>query len=123
MSSVKQLALSLALLAAPSLVLSSPPQPGQAQQDLIFDVRNGDQRGKLLIKDDALSFESLTDARQSRTWNYSDLREVSRKRREVSVKPFKGSKYSFQFPDNAIRDRIYTLISDRVVSARQQRKK
>jgi hypothetical protein len=99
-------------------------QPPAASADaLIYDVRNGDQQGKLVFKEDALGFESLSDARQSRTWKYADIREVSKKRREVSVRPFKGSKYSFQFGNNSTRDRIYTMISDRVVAARQQLKK
>lgn len=97
--------------------------PAPANEPLVYDVRNGDQQGKLILKDDVLGFESLSDARQSRTWKYAEIREVSKKRKEVSVRPFKGSKYSFQFPNNSTRDRLFTMISDRVVAARQQPKK
>jgi hypothetical protein len=48
-----------------------PSLPGS---DMIFDVRNGDQQGKLMIKDTELAFESLTDARHSRNWKYADIR-------------------------------------------------
>jgi hypothetical protein len=94
-----------------------------AAEPQIFDVRNGDQQGKLIFKEDTLGFESLSDARQSRTWKYGEIREVSKKRKEVIVRPFKGSRYAFQFPNNGTRDRIHTMISDRVVAARQSLKK
>lgn len=89
----------------------------------VYDVRNGDQQGKLVFKEDTLGFESLSDARQSRTWKYAEIREVSKKRKELSVRPFKGSKYAFQFANNGMRDRLYTMITDRVVAARQSLRK
>ena len=95
----------------------------QAAEPQIYDVRNGDQQGKLVIKEDGLGFESLSDARQSRNWKYTEIREVSKKRKELSVRPFKGSKYAFQFPNNGMRDRLYTMITDRVVIARQSLRK
>lgn len=87
--------------------------------DMIFDVRNGDQTGKLMLKDSELAFESLTDSKHSRTWKYVDIREVSKKKKELRVRPKKGSTYDFQFKDGKLRDRIYDLIANRVVAARQ----
>lgn len=95
----------------------------QASEPQVYDVRNGDQQGKLIFKEDSLGFESLSDARHSRTWKYAEIREVSKKRKEVIVRPFKGSRYAFQFPNNGTRDRLYTMITDRVVAARQSLKK
>ncbi len=85
--------------------------------DMIFDVRNGDQTGKLMLKANELAFESLTDSRHSRTWPYAQIREVSRKKKELRIKPQKGSTYDFQFKDAKLRDRIYDMISSRVVAA------
>lgn len=104
--------------AQPQTPQSAPPQVDSAAP-LIMDVRNGDQEGKLVLKDTEMAFESLSDARQSRKWKYADIREISKKRRELSVKPFKGSKYAFQLQDNSTRDRLYKLISDRILTARQ----
>ncbi len=86
---------------------------------MIFDVRNGDQTGKLMLRETELAFESLSDARHSRNWKYVDLREVSRKGRGIRVRPFHGGAYDFQFKDKPMRDRVYDLISQRVVFARQ----
>jgi hypothetical protein len=91
--------------------------------DLIFDVRNGDQRGKLMLQENELAFESLTDSRHSRTWRYADIRELSRKgRKEMRVRPVKGSRYDFQLKDRKERDQIYDLIASRIVSARRTSK-
>lgn len=109
----------LALLAgalAPALLAQQPAG------DLVFDVRNGDQEGKLLLKETELAFESLTDARHSRAWKYEEIRELSRRKKEMRVRPFKGSRYDFQFKDSKLRDRIYDLISQRVLAARHNKK-
>ncbi|MBL8293209.1 MAG: hypothetical protein JNN08_15285 [Bryobacterales bacterium] len=97
--------------------LAQPPA-----DNLVFDVRNGDQEGKLFIKDSELAFESLSDARQSRTWKYAEIRELSRRKKEMRVRPYKGSRYDFQFKDSKVRDQLYDLISQRVLAARQNKK-
>jgi hypothetical protein len=103
---------------------SAQTQPASSTDSpLIFDVRNGDQQGKLMLKETELAFESLTDARQSRTWKYSDIREVSRKKKDLRIRPLKGSTYDFQFKKSQERDKIYDLIASRVVAARQGVKK
>jgi hypothetical protein len=92
--------------------------PQALGQELVYDVRNGDQQGKLLIKDSELAFESLSDAKQSRIWKYSEIRELSRRGKDLRVRPFKGSRYDFQFKDRKLRDQIYDQISQRILAAR-----
>ena len=88
--------------------------------DTVIDVRNGDQKGKLLVRDTELQFESLTDAKHSQTWKYADLRTLEKKIfKAMRVRPFKGSRYDFQFDNVGNRDRIYNLISQKVVEARK----
>ena len=93
----------------------------QAMADsTMWDVRNGDQKGKLILADAGLSFESLTDAKHSRNWKFTDIRELTKKgRKDMRVKPFKGSTYDFQIGDGKRRDQIYDMISQRVIAARQ----
>ena len=98
--------------------------PGaMAGGDMTVDVRNGDQQGKLMLRQDELAFESLTDAKHSRSWKYAEIRSLEKKRKEVRVRPFKGSRYYFQFPDNKMRDQIYDAVSQRILTARSQSKK
>ena len=91
--------------------------------DLTVDVRNGDQQGKLMLRGTELAFESLTDGKHSKSWKYSEIRSLEKKRKEVRVKPYKGARYDFQFPDNGARDRIYDAVSARILTARSQTKK
>lgn len=106
--------LTLLLLLTFSLLLAQAPGAGQ-----IFDVRNGDQTGKLIFKETELAFESLTDSKHSRNWKYAEIREVSKKKKNLRVRPQKGDTYDFQFKDGKLRDRIYDMIASRVVAARQ----
>jgi len=97
---------------------------GQAAGEQVFDVRNGDQKGKLVARESELQFESLTDAKHSRTWKYTELRSFEKKGRSAfRVRPFKGSRYDFQFPNNATRDKVYDVIAPKVLAARMQAKR
>jgi hypothetical protein len=87
--------------------------------DVRFDVKNGDQRGKLMLQPDQLVFESLTDARHSRSWKYSDIRELTHNDHEIKVKGRHGDDYEFQIKNRAMLDTAYNLISDKVIAARQ----
>lgn len=105
---------------------AAPATPSQApgsQAEPTFDVRNGDQQGKLVVADAELAFESLTDSRHSRRWKYADIRELSKKgKKEFRVRPHKGSRYDFQLKQREERDKIYDLISARLLAARRQAK-
>lgn len=104
------------------LVLTCALVLAQAPAGDVFDVRNGDQNGKLMFKETELAFESLTDSKHSRNWKYSEIREVSKKKKNLRIRPMKGSTYDFQFKDGKLRDRIYDMIASRVVAARQAKK-
>ncbi len=88
-----------------------------------YDVRNGDQQGKLMIGDADLSFESLTDAKHSKTWAYAEIRSLEKKRKQLMVRPFKGSRYDFQLSSNQMRDQLYDMITAKILAARAQGKK
>ena len=103
--------LSVALLAAFALF----------GQDQSFDVRNGDQKGKLVVSETDLRFESLTDAKHSRSWKYSDIRSFEKKRKAFRVRGFSGPRYDFQLPNDQLRDKIFDLISPKIVAARQSK--
>lgn len=106
------------------LVLSGIFAFGQAAGEQMFDVRNGDQRGKLIVRETELQFESLTDAKHSRTWKYSELRSFEKKwRSSFRVRPFKGSQYDFQFGNNQARDKVYEAIAPKVLAARIESKR
>jgi len=88
-------------------------------KEVWFDVKNGDQRGKLIFHADSVSFESLSDAKHSRRWTYGEIKELNRKGNEVRIEPYHGDKYEFQFKDPAMRDTVYNMLSDKIVGARE----
>jgi hypothetical protein len=90
--------------------------------EVSFDVKNGDQRGKLIFHRDSVAFESLSDARHSQRWAYSEIRELNRKGNEIKIEPYHGDKYEFQFRDPAMKDTVYNMLSDRIVAAREGRR-
>ncbi len=95
-----------------------------ASQAVTYEVRNGDQKGKLMVGEMDLAFESLTDGKHSRSWKYAEIRSFEKKgRKDMRVKPYKGSTYDFQISDGKLRDQIYNAISDKVLAARTQGKK
>ena len=94
---------------------------GQGPAEQTFDIRNGDQKGKLIVADNDLRFDSLTDAKHSRVWKYSEIRSFEKKFRAFRVRPFSGDRYDFQVDNNKTRDRIYDIISRKVVAARELR--
>lgn len=107
--------------AARSTPQELPRSTDRDVKEVSFDVRNGDQQGKLIFHRDSVAFESLTDAKHSQRWNYSDIRELNRKGNEIKIEPYHGDKYEFQFSDPAMRDTVYNMLSDRIVAARQGR--
>jgi hypothetical protein len=124
MKHILRRSLLLSLTAFGGLLLqTAPPAQAQIASDMTYDVRNGDQQGKLMIRDTDLAFESLTDAKHSRAWKYADIRSLEKKRKEIRVRPFKGSKYAFQFKDNGMRDKIYDEVTQRILTARAKGKK
>lgn len=116
--------LTLALLLTPELVNQAAYAQNTPGASMTIDVRNGDQNGKLVLNENDLAFESLSDGKRSRTWKYADVREVSKRgKKELRVRPYRGDRYDFQFPDRGQRDRIYDAIAQRVVAARQSTRK
>lgn len=108
--------------------LTGVARPAMAQltpaEETVIDVRNGDQKGKLSIRVGELSFDSLTDAKQSRTWKYADIRTFEKRIiKGIRVRPFKGSRYDFSFDSIATRDRIFGMVSQRIVDARKTKTK
>lgn len=103
-----------------ALLVMAGPGFAQNASETVIDVRNGDQKGKLLVRGDELQFESLTDAKHSATWKYGDIRSLEKKSfKAMRVRPFNGSRYDFQFDNVGNRDRIFNLISQKVVEGRR----
>ena len=125
MKNILRRSLFLTLLAGALGLVSVSPASAQAPmaQGATYDVRNGDQQGKLMIRDTEIAFESLTDAKHSRSWAYEGIRSLEKKRKELRLRPFKGSRYDFQLNGNQMRDQLYDMITAKILAARAQGKR
>jgi hypothetical protein len=85
-----------------------------------YDVRWKDDRGRLIISPDRVSFEDLSNGKHSRSWSYAEIRELKRDSgREIKIQPYSGDKYEMHISGSSeMADDVYRMIGDRIVAAR-----
>lgn len=86
------------------------------------DKRFGGSTGRLLILDDMLSYESVSDVKSSRRWEYRSIKEIRQSNPyELEVKPFTGDSYNFKLEGTGMDPAAFKKIVDRVTAARTAR--
>jgi len=89
-------------------------QPGET-----FDVKYKDDRGKLVVAQNEVRFEDVSNASRSKTWTYAQIKEFRRSGgKELKIEPYKGDSHEFHIEGKDLTDDIYKTISDRIVAAR-----
>ncbi|MFN3323591.1 MAG: hypothetical protein ACK5AZ_08860 [Bryobacteraceae bacterium] len=82
--------------------------------------RIGSCRGRLIVADDRLVYESIDNLSHSRRWALRDLKELKLSNPyELSVDPFNGSGYKIHFEGEAMESTDFRQLVDRVTAARQ----
>jgi hypothetical protein len=77
---------------------ASPPKDLSANEPRIYQAHHkkafGGSKGRLLVTDDGLAYESIDDVKDSRRWEFRDIKEVKLKSPyEIEVQPFSGGEY------------------------------
>jgi len=91
----------------------------RGRAEYTFDVRYNDDRGKLLVAANGVSFEDISNAKHSRTWNYAQIKELKREGgNEIKIQPYSGDTYEFHAEGPFMSDSVYNVIADRIVAAR-----
>jgi hypothetical protein len=86
---------------------------------LIFDVRYHDDRGKLVLNEQSVRFEDISEAKHSHTWTYGQIKELKRQGgNEIKIEPFSGDSMELHLEGPAMSDAVYNTIADRIVAAR-----
>ncbi len=79
----------------------------------------GNRNGKLVFNQQGVSWESLDDATQSRTWPYKSIRRFDRSNPyKLDIDTFSDGKYSFKLTTKPIGNEEYTKITDYLAAAR-----
>lgn len=82
----------------------------------------GGSRGRLVIRDDRLAYESINDVKDSREWMLTDIREVRQKSPyEIEIVPFSGDKYKLDLEGQGMANEEYQRLVDRIAQARSNR--
>ncbi len=117
-----------ATAAGTSSALSAPSAPSMAKAEpatsyqVVHDKRIGSSTGRLLVSDELLSYESISDVKASRRWEYRSIKEIRLPNPyELEVKPFEGDSYKFKLEGSGMDPAGYKKLVDRVTSARTGR--
>ncbi len=86
--------------------------------DAIYDVRYKGDRGKLVIGSKAISLENLSDAKESRSWTYAQIKELKRDGNELEIVPYTGDDEEFRVEGAGMTDVVYKSIGDRIAASR-----
>ena len=90
-----------------------------ASSDFIFDVRQGSDRGKLVATEKGVNFENLSDAKHSRSWTYSQIKELKRQNgNEIKIEPFNGDSLEFRVDGQGMPEAVYQTLANRIAAAR-----
>lgn len=109
--------------------LTATPTPATAAKlgeavsyPVIQDKRIGSTTGRLLVSDEMLSYESVSDVKASRRWEYKSIKEIRHPNPyELEVKPFEGDSYKFKLEGSGMDPAAYKKLVDRVTAARSGR--
>ena len=80
---------------------------------------NGDN-GKLIISPDRISWQDLAHADRSRTWSYSQVKELKREKSDnaVKIQPYNGEEHKFKIQGPLMNDTVYNMIAERIIASR-----
>ncbi|MCU1336445.1 MAG: hypothetical protein JWO19_2026 [Bryobacterales bacterium] len=81
--------------------------------------RFGGSRGRLLVTNTGLAYESIDNVGDSRRWEYQDIKELKlRNPYELEIEPFNGDKYTLELEGQGMSNGEYQELIDRITKAR-----
>jgi len=105
---------------APGAQAKTAKEPNSYQ--VVQDKRLGSTEGRLLVGDDMLSYESVSDVKASRRWEYRSIKEIRLPNPyQLEVKPFEGDAYKFKLEGSGMDPAVFKQIVGRVTAARTTR--
>ncbi|MEZ5401237.1 MAG: hypothetical protein R2729_16320 [Bryobacteraceae bacterium] len=78
--------------------------------------------GRLVLLEEQINFESISDVGHSRRWRYQDVKELKRKNPfELKIQPFGADEYEFEIPSPGIDQPDYQALVDGITRSRLQK--
>ncbi len=106
---------------------NAPGPNAQAISRGVYEVTHkhrlyGSCTGRIVVKDDRISFESSDDRDHSRQWLFTDIKKMKRESPyKLEVKPFNGDGYSLEVLGQGIDIIDYKMIEDKLALAKAAR--
>ncbi len=102
---------------------SDNTRPADSATDRIYQAHHkkvfGGSKGRLLLTNSGLAYESIDDVSDSRRWQFQDIKELKlHNPYELEVDPFNGDKYTFGIDGQGFSSADYQQLVDRVTKAR-----
>ena len=94
---------------------------------MIYEVEHkhrlyGSCKGRIIISDDRISFESTDDRDHSRQWLFTDIKKVKRQSPyKLSVKPFTGDEYTLEILGQGIDITDFKKVEDKMAAVKASR--
>jgi len=95
--------------------------------DAIYEARHdhrlrGNCKGRLIVTDKGLSYESIDNLSDSRQWGYTDIKELTLSNPyEIRIVPFDGNDYKLNLQGTGMDTATFKNLVDRVTAARATR--
>ena len=88
--------------------------------ETMLDATYDGDNGKLIISPDRISWQDLAHADRSRTWSYSQVKELKRDKGDnaVKIQPYNGGEHKFKIQGPLMNDTVYDMIAERIIAAR-----
>jgi len=90
------------------------------QSEFIFDARYHNDDGRLVINQRGVSFQDISDAKHSHTWDYAQIKEMKRDGSEIKIQPVSGGDFEFHVQGAGMSDNAYRMIADRIAAAKSR---
>lgn len=86
----------------------------------VYRARDTRDHGKLIIGADRISWQDLSHANRSRSWNYAEIKELKRDQGDnaVKIQAYSGGEHKFKINGPFMNDTVYNMIAERIIAAR-----
>jgi hypothetical protein len=105
---------------ASRVLMTEPSGTTVVETETMFDADCDGDHGKLIIGPDRITWQDLSHTNRSRTWSYSDVKELKRDNGDnaVKIEPYNSGDHKFKIRGPFMNDTVYNMIAERIVAAR-----
>ena len=97
-----------------------------ATEPMSFEAKHehriGSCRGRLIVTDKGLGYESIDQIDDSRQWEFKDIKELRRDNPyQIKIEPFNGNEYKLELQGHGMDNAQLKFLVDRITAARVTR--